>query len=246
VERRGGLAARILPKAPTIAGRQVVTVVTRDVPPLRPTLAPAAAGQAGPLPDEQAVQAPSRQAWWKGFTALFPLPLVVLILILHLWALGIVAGICTGTAVLAYHLWQRQGVTSLDVVTLSFGAVNAVLFFGWGITVLMADVGTVIFSVLLAQVLYSLARRKPWTMQFARRMVDPALAGTPNFVSVNMAATTLWAACFVICDAAVLALANAAGLIVALAALAIAGIAIRPLVRWRVTRLGPDDPFTPK
>lgn len=119
------------------------------------------------------------------------------------------------------------------------------LFFGWGITILMANVGALIFSVLLVQVLYSLARRKPWTMQFARRMVDPALAGTPNFVSVNMTATTLWAACFVVCDVAVLALADPTGLIVALVGLAITGLAIRPLVRWRVTRLGADDPFAP-
>jgi hypothetical protein len=178
------------------------------------------------------------------FTALFPLPLVIVILILHLWTLGIIAGICAGAAVLAYHLWQQQGVTSLDAVTLSFGAVNAVLYFGWGITILMANIGAVIFSVLLGQVLWSLARRKPWTMQFARRMVSPALTGTPDFVSVNMTATTLWAACLAVCDAAVLVLANPAGLIVALAGLLITGAAVRPLVRWRLTQLGADDPFT--
>jgi hypothetical protein len=74
-------------------------------------------------------------------------------------------------------------------------------------------------------------------------MVDPALTSTPNFVSVNMTVTTLWAACFAVCDAAVLMLNDPAGLTAALAALALTGLAIRPLVRWRLTRLGADDPF---
>ena len=62
----------------------------------------------------------------------------------------------------SYRRWQQ-----------SFGAGNAVLYFGWGITILMTHIGAVIFSVLPAQVLWSLARRKSWTMQFARRTTKP-------------------------------------------------------------------------
>jgi hypothetical protein len=53
---------------------------------------------------------------------------------------GIVATLAAGTAVVAYHLSRRQPITSLDVVTLAFGACNAVLYFGFSVTVLMRHI----------------------------------------------------------------------------------------------------------
>jgi hypothetical protein len=55
--------------------------------------------------------------------------------------------------------------------------------------------------------------------------------------------TAMWADCFAVCDAGVLVLTNPAGLIFTTTAVIVTGLASRPLVRWRVARLGGHDPF---
>lgn len=177
-------------------------------------------------------------AWWLGFTGLIPVFVAVPILIARLWAVGIVVVLVMGTAVIAYHLLRGQGVTGLDVVTVTFGAVNAVLYFGFHETILLAHIDAVIYTLLFLQVAYSLLRGTPWTVQFAKRSTDPALWNVPQFTQVNRATTVLWAVAFISCDVAALLVPGLAGILVPVAFLVAAALMTRPLARRYARHIG--------
>ena len=88
----------------------------------------------------------------------------------------------------------------MDVILIAFGAVNAVLYFGFDSAVLLNHIDAVIYSVLVTQATWSLVRDPPWTAQFTKRTVTPQAWELPEFRSVNRFATAIWAACFAVCD----------------------------------------------
>lgn len=141
-----------------------------------------------------------------GFTGLLPLLLSVPILLLQLWGPGIVISIVTTAAVVVYHLRRGQGLTSLDALSILFSVTNAILYLGFKNPVLVEHLDLIIYSVFLAQILYSFRTSEPWTAQFARRSVSPELWSTPGFLKANRVTTLVWGACFLVCDVLVLAL----------------------------------------
>src|SRR5436305_3417142 len=100
------------------------------------------------------------------FTGLIPVVLMVPVLAFNAYGLAIVLTLISGAAVIAYHLRRGQGVTSLDAILLSFGAANAVLYFGFDQPILLDHIDAVIYTVLAAQATWSLFRDPPWTTQF--------------------------------------------------------------------------------
>jgi len=135
-----------------------------------------------------------------GFTGLIPLVLMVPILMLHLYAAGIIEGLLAGSGVIGYHLARKQGVTSVDLLALAFAAVNAVLYFGFDNRTIIAHLDVAIYTLLTAIIAVSLIRQQPWTTQFAKRMVPPELWEQPAFHTINMKITAIWAAAFATCD----------------------------------------------
>jgi hypothetical protein len=140
-----------------------------------------------------------------SFTGLIPVVLTLPILLLQWWTLGILMSLVSGASVIAFHLRRGQEVSGLDALTFCFGAVNAVLYFGWRSTVLLAHLDAVIYTALFAQVLISALRHTAWTTQFASRSVAPELWSSPAFLAGNRFVSLLWGVAFFASDVACLA-----------------------------------------
>ncbi len=140
----------------------------------------------------------------RAFTGLIPLILSLPLYILSLWTPAIIVGILITLAVIVYHLRIGQGITSLDQLTLLFGIVNAVVYFGFKSLILNEHIAAVIYSILLAQVAASLLHGDPWTLQYAKRSNPREVWDTPAFVEGNRFVTVVWGVAFLLCDLAAL------------------------------------------
>jgi hypothetical protein len=138
------------------------------------------------------------------FTGLIPVILMVPVLAFNLYAVAIGLGIASGAAVIAYHLHKGQGVTNLDVILLGFAVLNAVLYFGFGSSLLIDHIDAVIYTVLSVLAAASLLGGTPWTTQFTRRTTSPVVWERWEFRRINQSSTALWALGFAICDATAL------------------------------------------
>ena len=138
---------------------------------------------------------------------------------------------------IAYHLARGQGVTSLDVILIAFGAVNAVLYFGFDSALLLDHIDAVIYSVLMTQATWSLFRDPPWTAQFTKRTVAPQAWELPEFRSVNRFATAMWAACFAVCDVIALTAAQPWRLYAPVVLMLVTAVASRRLSRRYLAHL---------
>jgi hypothetical protein len=171
------------------------------------------------------------------FTGLIPVVLMVPVLALNLYGLAIVLTLVSGAGVIAYHLSRGQGVTSLDVILLSFGAINSVLYFGFNNAVLLDHIDAVIYTLLAAQATGSLFRDPPWTTQFTKRTVPEAAWSLPEFRAVNRFSTALWAACFAACDAVALTVAHPLRVYLPIALMVGVAVVSRRLARAYLARL---------
>jgi intracellular septation protein A len=174
---------------------------------------------------------------WLGFTGLIPLMLMVPILLLHLYAAGIIEGLLAGSVVIAYHLARQQGVTSIDLLTVAFAALNGALYFGFDNRTIIANLDVAIYTLLAAIIVLSLIRQQPWTTQFAKRMVPPEMWDRPAFQTINMRITAIWAAAFVTCDLVVLLASGSIRRYVPIALLTLTAALVPRLARWYRTRL---------
>jgi len=144
---------------------------------------------------------------WQAFTGLLPTLLMVPLLLLDLEAAGVVLASLASLGVIGYHLRLKQGLALLDVVAVALTGTNVALYVGFGSDLLMANIDTVFYTLLLLMSATSLrCGGEPWTTQFTRRTLVPELWTTPAFRAMNVATTRLWVACFVACDAAALLL----------------------------------------
>ena len=137
---------------------------------------------------------------WLAFTGLLPVVLMVPILIAHAYAAGVIVAVVGCVGVVVYHLARRQGITSLDLLALTFATVNVVLYFGLGNTWLISHVAIVFYTLLALQAAVSLFRGDPWTTQFTRRVVRPDFVADPRFRRMNLRTTVVWTVAFVACD----------------------------------------------
>jgi hypothetical protein len=85
------------------------------------------------------------------------------------------------------------------------GAGSAILFLGLGGTITLVDSGwnaspvkLTVDACVLAISLLSLAIRRPFTLQYAREVVDADTAALPGFVRANYVITWAWAAAFLL------------------------------------------------
>src|SRR4051812_13367741 len=171
------------------------------------------------------------------FPGLIPVVVMVPVLALNAYGLAIVLALGSGAGVIAYHLARGQGVSSLDLILIAFGAVNAVLYFGFDSAVLLDHIDAVIYSVLVAQATWSLFRDPPWTEQFTRRTVAPQAWELSEFRSVNRFATALWAVCFAVCDVIALTAVGPWRLYAPVVLMLVTAVASRRLSRLYLARL---------
>ena len=69
---------------------------------------------------------------------------------------------------------------------IGFAALNAVLYFGFGDRTIVANLDIAIYTIVAAMIVLSLIRRRPWTEQFAKRMVPAHMWERPAFHTINM------------------------------------------------------------
>jgi hypothetical protein len=134
-----------------------------------------------------------------SFTGLIPMLLVLPLLIFHLWAIATVVGGFSAILVITYHLHQRQGITSLDLLSLGFALLNAILYFGFHTAILFEYLDTAIYTTLLFQVIYAQIQGEPWTIQYAKRSIPSAQWHTSAFRSANRFISLVWGGCFFSC-----------------------------------------------
>jgi len=167
-----------------------------------------------------------------AFTGLIPLILSLPLYILSLWTPAIIVGILLTLGVIVYHLRIGQGITSLDLLTLLFGIVNAVVYFGFKSGILNEHISVVIYSILLAQVVASLLHGDPWTLQYAKRSNPRELWDTPAFVEGNRFVTVVWGVVFLLCDLAALFGGGAWRYYIPIALLVVVAVVTQRLAVW--------------
>src|SRR4051795_2090148 len=153
------------------------------------------------------------------------------------YGLAIVLALVSGAGVISYHVSRRQGVSSLDVILLCFGALNAVLYFGFDNTILLDHIDAVIYTLLTAHATWSLFRDPPWTTQFTKRTVPQHAWELPEFRAVNRFSTAIWAACFAACDVIALAAGDPLRLYLPIGLMVLTALLSRRLARAYLARL---------
>jgi hypothetical protein len=185
---------------------------------------------------------PKKPNWLLSFTGLIPVILAIPIIILHQWTLSIIITIVSALIVITYHLSKGQGITSLDIFSLLFGVVNAALYFGFHNAIILQHLDTTIYTILFAQVVYSLLRDQPWTEQYARRTVAPELWTTKPFHEVNRFLSILWGIVFLGCDLMSLLIPNdTLRTVLPVALLVLLAVSTPRLVGWFSARYLPQQ-----
>lgn len=172
-----------------------------------------------------------------SFTGLIPLVLMVPILVLHLYAAGIIEGLAAGSGVMGYHLARKQGITSVDLLGIGFAGLNAVLYFGFGNRTIIANLDVAIYTLLVLIIVLSLIRQQPWTTQFAKRTVPRQMWDRPAFHTINMKITAIWAIAFMACDLIALLGSGSTRRYTPIALLTVTAALVPRLARWYRARL---------
>jgi len=110
---------------------------------------------------------------------------------------GLMFGVVTGAAVLA---WRAGDIKLLDILAVDFFAVLAlahIMNWGW----MLAHAGVASFAVLAVVSFASIALGRPWSADYSRAQFCE-LAHTPRFVGINVAMTAMWGVVFLICAVA--------------------------------------------
>jgi hypothetical protein len=136
--------------------------------------------------------------WFASFSGLIPVLLLVILVLLHQWSLSIIVSLASSLLTIGIGQLQRRKPTSIELLSLLFGIVNADLYFKFHNTFLLSHLGVFIYTLLLVQVVISLIRNKPWTEQYAKRSVPEAVWDSPIFHATNRFLTTVWGVVFAV------------------------------------------------
>lgn len=132
------------------------------------------------------------------FLILLPFGVFSALMLLTSADMALFAAAATGLVVIAFdHLRGRQ----LKIL----GAGSVVLFLGLGAYLTLIDAGLSASAIkltvdagVLAIALVSLAVRFPFTLQYAREVVDTETAVLPGFIKANFIITWAWSACMLL------------------------------------------------
>jgi hypothetical protein len=129
------------------------------------------------------------------FLVLLPFGVFSALMLLTSAEMALFAAAVTGLAVIAWEHFRGRQLKML-------GAGSVVLFLGLGSYLTLIDSGLSASAIkltvdagVLAIALASLAIRHPFTLQYAREVVDAETALLPGFVKANYIITWAWAAC---------------------------------------------------
>lgn len=132
------------------------------------------------------------------FLVLLPFGVFALLMLLTSPDIALFAAAITGLAVIAHDRFRGRQLKMLGV-----GSVAMFLGLGSYLTLVDASLSASAIKLtvdagVLAIALVSLAIGQPFTLQYAREMVDTETAALPGFIKVNYIITWAWAACMVL------------------------------------------------
>ena len=132
------------------------------------------------------------------FLILLPFGVFSALMLLASANLALFTAAATGLAVIAHDRFRGRQLKML-------GAGSVALFLGLGLYLTLVDAGLSASAIkltvdagVLAIALGSLAIRHPFTLQYAREVVDAETAALPGFIRANYIITWAWAACMVL------------------------------------------------
>ena len=132
------------------------------------------------------------------FLILLPFGVFSVLMLVTAADMALFAAAAIGLAVIAYDL-----VRGRQLKMLSAGSV--VLFLGLGLYLALVDsslsssaIKLAVDAGVLAISLTSIAIRKPFTLQYARELVDAETLALPGFLKANYTIAWAWAACFLL------------------------------------------------
>lgn len=132
------------------------------------------------------------------FLILLPFGVFSALMLLAPADMALFAAAATGLAVIAWDLIRGRRLKML-------GAGSVVLFLGLGCYLTLVDSGLSSSAVklavdagVLAISLTSIAIRRPFTLQYAREVVDAKTLELPGFLKANYAIAWAWAGCMVL------------------------------------------------
>ncbi len=129
------------------------------------------------------------------FLVLLPFGVFSLLMLVTSPDIALFVSAMTGLAVIAYDRFRGRQLKML-------GAGSVVLFLGLGCYLTLVDarlsasaIKLTIDTGVLAIALVSLAVGRPFTLQYAREVVDAETAALPGFIKANYIITWAWTAC---------------------------------------------------
>jgi all-trans-retinol 13,14-reductase len=114
-----------------------------------------------------------------------------------LWAIAILGGLTAATGLVSWRWLKRRDVKTMEVVTLGYFAVHAILTLVIGLPFLK-NYGPIVNSLVLAGMAFAtLAMKNPFTYQYAKEDWDKSYWTDPAFIKINEIITGVWGWIFI-------------------------------------------------
>jgi all-trans-retinol 13,14-reductase len=114
-----------------------------------------------------------------------------------LWTIAILGGLLAATGLVSFRYIRKRDVKTMEVVTLGYFAVHAIITLVFGSSFLKTY-GPIANSFVLAMMAFStLAMKNPFTYQYAKEDWDKSYWTDPAFIKINEIITGVWGWIFI-------------------------------------------------
>ncbi len=115
-----------------------------------------------------------------------------------LWTIAILGGLIAAAALVAWRWFKRRDLKTMEIVTLGYFAVHAIVTLALGSSFLKIY-GPIANSLVLAGMAFgTLAMKNPFTYQYAKEDWDKFYWSDPAFIRINEIITAVWGWIFTI------------------------------------------------
>ena len=109
-----------------------------------------------------------------------------------LWTIAILGGLIAAAALVTWRWFKRRDFKTMEIVTLGYFAVHAMVTFALGSSFLKTY-GPIANSLVLAGMAFgTLAMKNPFTYQYAKEDWDKSYWSNPAFIRINEIITSVW------------------------------------------------------
>ena len=114
-----------------------------------------------------------------------------------LWTIAILGGLTAAAGLVSWRWVKRHDVKTMEVVTLGYFAVHAILTLALG-SLFLKTYGSIANSLVLAGMAFgTLAMKSPFTYQYAKEDWDKSYWNDPAFIKINEIITGVWGGIFI-------------------------------------------------